>query len=89
MLKTKELEKIIKGCANHRRIEILKLLSSSPPLSVGQISDELRVNFKTVSEHTRRLQLAGLVTKNYKGQFVLHNITPQGKTILKFLRILE
>ena len=48
-METRALEKIVKGFANHRRIEILALISRQPNLSVLDISDELRVNFKTIS----------------------------------------
>lgn len=89
MLKTKKLQRIVKGFANHRRIQIMELLSSYPEISVSEISTRLKVNFKTVSEHTRRLALSGLVLKRYKGQFVLHALSPLGNNILKFLRILE
>lgn len=89
MLENKEIETIIKGFANHRRIEILKLLSNKPNISVEEISEILKVNYKTISEHTRRMSNAGLVNKKYKGAAVLHSLTPLGKIILKFLRTLE
>lgn len=89
MLKTKNLQRIVKGFANHRRIQIMELLNSYPEISVSEISTRLKVNFKTVSEHTRRLELSGLVLKRYKGQSVLHVLSPLGNNILKFLRILE
>lgn len=81
----KRLEKIVKGFANHRRIQILELLENRP-VSLSQISVILRVNLKTVAEHTRRLESAGLITKNYKGREVVHTITSTGVNILKFLR---
>lgn len=51
----RELERIVKGFSNHRRIEILELLKKEPEFSVNEISEKLNVNFKTVSEHIRRL----------------------------------
>ena len=89
MLKTRELERIVKGFANHRRIEILELLEKSPELSIIEISQTLKVNFKTVSEHVRRLAISGLVLKRNQGPSVRHKISPQAKLILKFLRTLE
>lgn len=85
MLKTRVLEKTVKGFANHRRIEILELLSKEPELSVLEISQMLKVNFKTISEHIRRLSIAGLVEKRNQGSNVRHTLTPQAKHILKFL----
>lgn len=83
------LERIVKGFANHRRIEILGLLASKPELSVAEIAEQLRINFKTASEHIRRLAIAGLVLKRSDGVHVRHKLTSRGDSILKFLRILE
>ena len=89
MLKPRQLERIVKGFANHRRIQILELLSDSPELSVIEISDKLKINFKTASEHIRRLAIAGLVLKRNQGVNVRHKLSPSGSNILKFLRTLE
>lgn len=79
----------MKGIANHRRIEIVALLERVPELSVLEITEALDVNFKTISEHVRRLAIAGLVLKRNDGNSVRHTLTPVGKSILKFLRTLE
>lgn len=84
-----ELERIVKGFANHRRIEILELLKKEPELSVAEISENLNINFKTASEHIRRLAIAGLLIKRSEGLNVRHKLTDRGLSILKFLRILE
>lgn len=89
MLKTKQLERIVRGFSNHRRIEILALLAKVPELSVQEVSERLKVNFKTVSEHIRRLAVAGIVMKRNEGAAVRHALSPRGKVILKFLRTLE
>lgn len=85
----RDRERIVKGCANHRRIEIMELLNELPELSVIEISDELNINFKTASEHIRRIALAGLVMKRSAGNAVRHKLTTRGLSILKFLRTLE
>lgn len=85
----KELERIIRGVSNHRRIEILKLLNKSPDLSVVAISERLNANFKTIAEHIRRLYLTSMIEKNVKGARVQHRLTPRGRHTLKFLRTLE
>ena len=83
------MERITKGIANHRRLEILDLLHKKPELSVDEIATELKINLKTASEHLRRMALSGLIMKRYEAQFVRHKITSRGSSILKFLRILE
>ena len=85
----RQLERIVKGFANHRRIEILELIQKEPELSVAQIADRLKINFKTISEHIRRLAIAGLVLKRNQGASVRHKLSDRGVVILKFLRTLE
>ena len=83
------LEKIVKGFSNHRRIVILELLKNEPELSVIDIAKRLEINFKTASEHIRRLAIAGLVLKRSDGSSVRHKVSDRGMFILKFLRTLE
>jgi DNA-binding transcriptional ArsR family regulator len=89
MNSSRQTEKIIKGFANHRRIDMLKLIKSRPELSLNDVSGELRMNLKTVSEHLRRLTIAGLIYKRSRGHNVLHKISPLGDEILKFLKKLD
>jgi DNA-binding transcriptional ArsR family regulator len=85
----RQLERTVKGFSNHRRIEILMLLDKKPELSVMEIADELKINFKTASDHIRRLAIAGLVLKRSEGNNVRHALTKGAKDILKFLRTLK
>jgi len=85
----RHLERLVRGFANHRRIEIMNLLNRESELSVIEIADKLSVNFKTASEHIRRLLVAGLVMKRSEGASVRHKLTPRAIFILKFLRTLE
>lgn len=86
---SRALERIVKGFANHRRIDILLLLKKQPELSVDEIASALHANFKTISEHVQRLAIAGLVMKRHDGNLVRHKLTLRAESILKFLRILE
>ncbi|OGE84930.1 MAG: hypothetical protein A3J48_00365 [Candidatus Doudnabacteria bacterium RIFCSPHIGHO2_02_FULL_46_11] len=85
----KQIERRVKGFANHRRVEIMFLLYKKPELSLQGISDELRINFRTASEHVRRLAISGMVVKRHEGNEVRHKLTSIGRNVLKFLRILE
>ncbi len=89
MKPTRHLERVVKGFANHRRIEIMALLDKTPELSLLETAETLKINFKTASEHVRRLAHAGLVLKRNEGSAVRHALSPVGKVILKFLRTLE
>lgn len=85
----RKMEKLVRGFSNHRRIQILNLLSGSPELSVLEVSARLRIDYKTASDHIRRLAIPGLVDKRNQGPNVRHKLSPLGFTILKFLRTLE
>ncbi|KKU49448.1 MAG: hypothetical protein UX71_C0018G0010 [Parcubacteria group bacterium GW2011_GWA1_47_10] len=67
---SKQLERHLKGVANHHRIEILFLIAREEGINVEGISNALRCNFKTISEHVRRLAQAGLIEKKYQGNSV-------------------
>lgn len=82
-------ERLVRGFSNHRRIQILDLLERKPELSVAEISEELRIHFKTASEHIRRLAVAGLVIKRSDGHSIRHKLTRSGILVLKFLRTSE
>lgn len=89
MLSYRQTERIVKGFSNHRRIQILELISQKPELSLQEIATQLKINIKTASDHIRRLAIAGLVLKRNRGVNVLHKLSPRGDVILKFLRKLE
>ncbi|MFA5990717.1 MAG: winged helix-turn-helix domain-containing protein [Candidatus Doudnabacteria bacterium] len=82
----KQLERYFKGVANHRRIEILYLVKQTNSITLVQIASQLRCNFKTISEHTRKLTQAGLLNKRYKGREVFHSLSPYGKKFLEFTK---
>lgn len=82
----KQMERHLKGVANHRRIEILFVIASDKGITVEDIAERLNCNFKTISEHTQKLAHAGLINKNYKGRSVTHELSPYGQTLYSFLR---
>ena len=83
------LERAVKGFANHRRIEIMEFLKNFPEMSVDEIATGLKINFKTASDHIRRLAIAGLVIKRSDGKSIRHKLTKRATNVLKFLRMLE
>lgn len=86
MKTSKQLERYFKGAANHRRLDILRLISNNAGMTLEKISATLRCNLKTVSEHTRRLVQAGLLNKTYKGREVAHSLSPYGKRFIDFTK---
>ena len=80
------MERHLKGMANHYRIEILLLIATEDGVTLDGIIQGLDANPKTIGEHTRRLHIAGLVNKKYKGKFVEHTLSPYGKKFVDFLQ---
>jgi len=82
----KQMERHLKGMANHYRIEILLLIAERDGITLEDIVETLNANEKTIGEHTRRLYHAGLLNKKYRGKFVEHTLSPYGKTFVRFLQ---
>jgi predicted transcriptional regulator len=81
-----QLERHLKGVANHRRISVILFLAKHKEATLEQLSSALDCNFKTIAEHTRRLHQAGLIQKKYVGRSVSHTLSPYGKILYEFLR---
>lgn len=85
----REMERIVKGFANHRRLQILEIIENEPELSLQEISDKIKSDIKNVSVHVNKMAVAGLVIKRNEGNMVRHKLTNRGKRILQFVRIIE
>ena len=88
-ISTKKLERIIKGFANHKRLQIIVLLKEKPELSVEEISERLCMNYENASDHIRKLAIAGLVLKRYEGTTVRHKLTDRARAVLLFCKKLD
>ena len=84
----RQLERVVRGFSNHRRIQILHLLDEQPELDVTEIAAACKINFKTASEHARRLAISGLILKRQKKTTVQHALSPRGRRALSFLNAL-
>jgi len=86
-LKTaQQMQRHFKGMANHHRINILLLVGRENNLSVDQLAKSLGANFKTISQHTRYLVQAGLIQKHYEWNKVMHELSPYGRFIVRFIK---
>lgn len=86
MKTAKQMERHLKGMANHYRIEILLCVGERDGITLEDIVETLGANEKTLGEHTRRLYVAGLINKKYRGKFVEHTLSPYGQTFVRFLQ---
>ena len=57
----KKMEKTFKALANHKRLEILKILMKNRRASVGEVSQKIHTSLKSTSKHLLVL---------YNGDFV-------------------
>ncbi len=67
----------------------METLRDHPELSVDEVARRLKINYKTASDHLRRLAIAGLALKRNHAASVRHKLSHLGEVILKFLRTLE
>lgn len=82
----KQMERHLKGLANHYRIEILLLINQTSGITLYQIIKSIGGNKKTIGAHTNKLFSAGLVDKKYHGRYVEHTLSPYGKIFVEFLK---
>jgi DNA-binding transcriptional ArsR family regulator len=85
----RKMERLLKGVASHRRIEILYLLKREAELSVEDIAERLRMGYQNASDHIRKLAIAGLVAKRNDGPSVRYKLTPRAEHMLVFCKTLE
>jgi DNA-binding MarR family transcriptional regulator len=89
MKTTKQLERYFKGVANYHRLDILLLVFQESGISLEEIADRLNANFKTISEHTKKLVQAGLLNKKHSGRSVGHFLSPYGERFVKYIKTFE
>jgi len=89
MLKKSALERMVRGFANQRRIEMIELIGKNPELSLSEIAGELKINLKTSSGHLMRLIVAGMIMKKSNKNKIMHKLSGRGELVLKFLNSLE
>ena len=73
---------------NHRRIEIIRLLSQEPDLCLEDIAHRCKVTLSTACEHVRRLHEVGMVKKKSKGRRVLLSATKRASALLHSIDLL-
>lgn len=89
MLNSVRLEKHVKGFSNRNRINIMLILEKKGPLALVEIAHSLKLNLKTASDHTLRLQKAGMIVKKRRKNYIVHSLNPRGRQSLQFLKDLD
>jgi DNA-binding transcriptional ArsR family regulator len=85
----RQVEKILKALANHRRLAIVVYIKRRGSANVGDISEAITLSFKATSKHLGVLYAAGIVdreqvslTMNYSLTRPLHSLTSTALSIL-------
>ena len=86
---SRRIERVFKGVANHNRAKILEFIAKENETSLWQISQGLDIELKNVSQHTARMEKAGLIEKQYAGRFMIHSLTPYGEKVYQFIKTLD
>lgn len=71
----KKLERIIKGLANGRRLEILNYLRKEKEAPVGDIARAIKLSIKSTSKHLGILAAVDIVEKEKRSLLVFYKIS--------------
>lgn len=86
-MKNKEAVKIFKAIGNERRLDILRRIAKSRQMSVGGLSEQMGLSFRSVSKHLSVLAGAGLVEAKQVSLSRYYFISPDfPKQFLKFIK---
>jgi len=82
----RRMERVFKGVANHNRVKILEYIAIQDKTTLWQISQGLDIELKNTSQHTARMEKAGLIEKQYIGREVFHTLTLYGQKLFDFIK---
>lgn len=81
----KQLERILKGLANRRRLAIIKLLARSQELPVASIADHIRLSFTSTSKHLSLLYHLDVVERRQESITVYYRLSGSLPSVVKLL----
>jgi len=85
----KELERLLKGLANKRRLAILKYLKTAREASVKDIADFIKLSFKATSKHLNILSALDILEKDQRSLQIFYSLSANQKPAVKhFLSLL-
>ncbi len=74
-MKDKDIEKIMKSLANKRRIAIIRLLNDKKEMTVSDISEQIKLSFKSTSKHLSILSFADIVEKEQRSSQSFYSLS--------------
>ena len=81
----KTIERILKALANRRRLDIIKYLKKEKEATVGDITEAIKLSFKSTSRHLAVLYSADIVEKEQRSVEVWYRLSPECHSIAKYV----
>ncbi len=81
----KQLERILKGLANRRRLAIIKLLARSKELPVASIADRIHLSFTSTSKHLSLLHHLDIVERRQESLVVYYRLADVLPSVARLL----
>jgi len=70
----KELQRLLKAVANHRRIVILRHLQKEGEATVGDVARAVKLSFRATSRHLLTLAAVGIIESEQRSKEVYYRI---------------
>ena len=80
-----QLEKVLKALASKRRLLIIKILKKKKRSSVGKLSSDIKLSFRTTSKHLSVLYSVGILDKEQVGYEMHYYIAKDLPKIVYFV----
>jgi ArsR family transcriptional regulator len=83
-----QLEKVLKGLANRRRLAIVRALAKQKELAVADIAREIRLSFTSTSKHLAMLRQLDIVERRQESLTVYYRLAeplPPAAKLLLFI----
>ena len=81
----KELERVMKGLANRRRLLIIRHLHAKREASVADIANAINLSFTSTSKHLNLLHRLDIVDRRQESLTVYYSIAKSPPTLLKLV----
>ena len=79
----KQLEKILKACANRSRLAIIQYLKKNDEAPVGEIARHINLSFKATSKHLSILAGVDIVDRDQRSLQIYYSLNRQSHPLLK------
>ena len=79
----KKLERMLKGLANRRRLEIIKYLRKDGEATVNEIAAKIRLSLKSTSKHLYTLTHLDILARDQRSKFMFYKINSDPHSLVR------